>query len=380
MPPVEIRPEIQQMDAYSPGLSIAEVRQKSGLAQIVKMASNENPLGTSPLVREAICRHAAFAFRYPQGGNQRLAGALAALHGVAPERVAVGNGSDEIIDLLVRLVVEPGKHGIICFDPCFSLYPIQAGINGVEIRRCPLNITQNNFVFDFDALLRLVDDKIRLVFITTPDNPSGYCPPRDAVKDLAGRLAKIAPRALLVVDEAYIDFADDEAAHSLLAAHDLPENAVFLRTFSKSYGLAGLRLGYGILPADLADYYWRIRLPFSVNILAEEAGLAALADTVFREATLAATREGRRILSKGLSGLNCKVWPSSANFLLFQPPANVISATDCFEAMLERGIIIRPLKSYKLPAHLRVSVGDASENAAFLSAMREILKQNGLAL
>jgi len=175
------------------------------------------------------------------------------------------------------------------------------------------------------------------------------------------------------VDEAYIDFADDEAELSLLASGALPENAVFLRTFSKSYGLAGIRLGYGVLPQPLAEYYWRARLPFSVNILAEEAGLAALSDTAFRTATLTAVRKGRRVLLQGLTALHCKVWPSSANFLLFQPPENGISARACFEALMEKGIIIRPLKSYKLPEHMRVSVGNPQENAAFLAAMRDIL-------
>ena len=178
------------------------------------------------------------------------------------------------------------------------------------------------------------------------------------------------------MDEAYIDFADDETASSLLASRVLPENAAFLRTFSKSYGLAGLRLGYGVLPRSIAEYYWRARLPFSVNILAEEAGLAALADTAFRRTTLATVREGRQNLARGLRDLRCEVWPSSANFLLFRlPPASGIPAGACFEALLEKGIIIRPLKSYNLPEHLRVSVGNPQENAAFLTAMRDVLNK-----
>ncbi|MDR2744366.1 MAG: histidinol-phosphate transaminase [Desulfovibrio sp.] len=376
MPQISVRPEIRRLDAYSPGLSIAEIRQKYGLSQVIKMASNENPLGVSPLAREAMRRYAPFAFRYPQNGNPRLVKALSELHNVNPGRIAVGNGSDELIDLLIRLLVEPDRHAIVCFDPCFSLYPIQAGINGARIRRCPLDTGRNDFSFNFDALLGLANGDTRLVFITTPDNPSGYCPPREAVENLSERLAEIAPRCLLVVDEAYIDFADDEAAFSLLASRILPENAVFLRTFSKSYGLAGLRLGYGVLPQAVAEYYWRARLPFSVNILAEEAGLAALADTAFRRATLATVREGRQNLARGLRDLRCEVWPSSANFLLFRPPATSgISAGACFEALLEKGIIIRPLTSYNLPEHLRVSVGNPPENSAFLTAMRDILNR-----
>ncbi|MDR1660564.1 MAG: histidinol-phosphate transaminase [Desulfovibrio sp.] len=373
MSQLSARPEIRRLDAYSPGLSIAEIRQKYGLSQVIKMASNENPLGASPLALEAIRRYAPFAFRYPQSGNPRLAGALADLHSVSPGRIAVGNGSDEIIDLLIRLFVEPGRHAIVCFEPCFSIYPIQARISGVRIRRCPLNTGQNDFSFNFDALLKLADAETRLVFITTPDNPSGYCPPREAVENLSERLAKIAPRCLLIVDEAYVDFADDEAASSLLASGVLPENVVFLRTFSKSYGLAGLRLGYGVLPQAATEYYWRARLPFSVNILAEEAGLAALADTAFRGATLKTVREGRKTIARGLKDLRCEVWPSSANFLLFQLPPTALPVRACFEALLEKGVIIRPLNSYNLPEHLRVSVGNPRENAAFLAAMRDIL-------
>lgn len=370
MSEISVRPHIRELDAYVPGLSIAEIQQKYGLSQVIKMASNENPLGASPLAQEAVRRHAPFLFRYPQGGNPRLVQALAGLHGVDPCRVAVGNGSDEIIDLLIRILAEPGKHSLACFEPCFSIYPIQGRISGVEVRRCPL---EKDFSFNFDALLDLVDQSTRLVFVTTPDNPSGYCPPREAVADLARRLAGLAQDCLLVVDEAYMDFAEDEASASLLASDMLPDNTAVLRTFSKSWGLAGLRLGYGVLPPALAEYFWRARLPFSVNILAEEAALAALSDTAFRRATLDAVRQGRATLRDGLTKLGCAVWPSAANFLLFQLPPGAGTARDCFEALLRRGIIIRPLNSYHLPEHLRVSVGDAKENATFLAAMRDIL-------
>ena len=367
---ISVRQEILALKAYGPGLSIAEIQQKYGLAQVIKMASNENPLGMPPLAIQAVQRHADMGFRYPQGGNPRLVEALARRHCLEPARVVVGNGSDEIIDLLIRIMAEPGIHNLVCFDPCFSIYPIQGRIGGVEVRRQPLN---DDFSFDFDALLSHVDDNTRLVFVTTPDNPSGYCPPREAVAQLARRLAETAPRCLLVVDEAYMDFAENEQESSLLASGILPENTAFLRTFSKSFGLAGLRVGYGILPPGLADFWWRARLPFSVNILAEEAALAALADTAFLDATMHTVRRGRNVLTVGLTALGCMVWPSAANFVLFRLPENTLGAQDCFEALLRRGIIIRPLKSYNLPEHLRVSVGNKDENRAFLAAMDAIL-------
>ncbi|MDR2851387.1 MAG: histidinol-phosphate transaminase [Desulfovibrio sp.] len=359
-----VREEFLALKPYVPGYSIDEIQQKYGLAQVIKMASNENALGVSPLVREAVIRHAASVFRYPQDGSPRLVAALAALHAVPPERVVTGNGSNEIIDLMLRMLVVPGRNSIVCCAPCFSIYTIQGQIAGAEIRRVPLS---EDFSFNFDGMLASVDDDTRLVFVTTPDNPSGYCPPRAAVRAFADRLAAKAPDCLLVVDEAYMDFADNEQEASLLAARDLPDNAAFLRTFSKSWGMAGLRLGYCVLPPELASLFCRARMPFSVNLLAEEAGLAALSDSAFREVILQTTREGRVSLARGLVCMGCAVWPSAANFLLFKPQ---VPAGACFEFLLKKGIIIRPLDSYGLPEHLRVSIGNPQENVAFLAAMR----------
>ncbi len=376
MSEISVRQEIMALKAYVPGLSIAEIQEKYNLPQVIKMASNENPLGMPPLAREAVERHASGAFRYPQGGNPRLAKALANRHGVDEHRVVVGNGSDEIIDLLIRILAIPGAHNIVCFNPCFSIYPIQSRICGVEIRRQPL---EEDFSFNFAALLDLVDSNTRIVFVTTPDNPSGFCPPRDAVENLAHQLAQKAPDCLLVVDEAYVDFAEDEKAASLLASGIMPENTAFMRTFSKSFGLAGMRVGYGILPDHLADFVWRARLPFSVNILAEEAALAALADQAFYDATQGAVRTGRKELFVGLTALGCKVWPSQANFLMFGMPEGAPDAAACFEDLLAQGIIIRPLKSYGLPHLLRVSIGNQQENLAFLAAMAKVTARHAAA-
>lgn len=372
-------PRIRELAAYEPGLSIDEIRQKYGLERIVKLASNENPLGTSPLVQEAIRRSADLAFRYPRGGNPELVKAIAQRHGVPAKSVVVGNGSDEIIDLLIRILAEAGQREdgegrdeIVCFEPCFSIYPIQARIAGISLRRCPL---KSDLTQDLVSLGKLAGPDTRLVFVTTPDNPTGYCPPVEELAALARHLAEAAPKALLVLDEAYMDFATDETRHSLLATGRLPENVAVLRTFSKSFGLAGLRLGYAILPEQVADCWWRSRLPFSVNILAEQAGLAALADRTFREQTMAVTREGRAFLSSGLARLGCNVWPSSANFLMFSLPESAGTARQCFEALLASGVIIRPLGSYGLPGHLRVSIGTAEENQIFLNGLSEWLKK-----
>lgn len=365
---------IRNLSPYVPGLGIEEIRRRYGLDNVIKLASNENPLGTSPLAREAISEAAASAFRYPAGGNPRLAAAIARKHGVRPENMVVGNGSDEIIDLLIRLFASGPEAEVLCFEPCFSIYPIQATINGSKLLRVPLN---EDFSFDFDGLLRKINANTALVFLTTPDNPSGYCPKKEEVAAFVEAAGKKAPAALIVIDEAYADFADDEKAVSLLASGELPENCAFIRTFSKSYGLAGMRVGYGVLPAHLADYFWRARLPFSVNLPAEEAALAALADEAFREASMRTVKEGRHWLSEALAALGCKVWPSSANFLMFQLPKNTLSAAACHEELLKAGIIIRKLGSYNLPEHLRVSVGTERENRAFIDALTRILRQGG---
>ena len=366
--PNDVRPEIYDFTPYSPGLSIDEIRERYGLPQVVKLASNENPLGASPLAIKAIQKAAGFAFRYPQSGEPRLSAAIAKLHNIPVEQVVPGNGSDEILDLLIRIKADPRKHNVVTCNPCFSIYSQQARLAGVELRQVPL---KEDFSFDFNGLYDAVDENTALVFLTTPDNPSGYCAPRQAVLDFA---AKLPPFALLVVDEAYMDFVDDEAATSVLFLEKRPANIAVIRTLSKSFGLAGMRVGYGILSPELTSYLRRVRMPFSVNILGEEAALAALADTAFRAEVLHVVREGRAWLTAELGKLGCHVHPSQSNFLMFSLPPNMgYSARNVFEALLTRGVIIRPLQSYNLPEHLRVNVGTPAENRLFITALAGLL-------
>lgn len=364
--PDDVRPEVAAFESYEPGLSIEDIRQRYGLARVIKMASNENPMGVSPVVQGVLQDNIEFAYRYPQAGNPRLVAALAAHYSVDPARIFVGNGSDEVIDLLFRVRAVPGVHNAVAFRPCFGLYPTQARLAGVDLRRAHLH---EDFSFDFDSLLERVDSNTTLVFVTSPDNPSGRVA---SARDLA-RVAHSLPSAcLLVVDEAYIDFAGEE--YSLLSRLDEFPNVALLRTFSKVYGLAGLRIGYGILPPRLADYLWRVRLPFSLNLLAEEAAIAALADTTFREITTRIVNEGRAVLMEGLTGLGCTVIPSHSNFLMFAPPAGGPDARTLHQALLKRGVIIRSLGGYHLPEWLRVSVGMEEENRLFLAECADILR------
>ncbi len=367
-PSTSVRKEIEALTAYVPGLSIEEIRQRYGCERIVKMASNENALGASPLVQERLRRHADLVFRYPQGGNPRLVAAIAQKHNVDSSRIIVGNGSDEIIDLLMRVRAVPHEDNIVCFKPCFGMYSVQAHICGLELRQTPLN---DDFSMPFETMLSLIDENTKLVFITSPDNPSGFCP--DAAELLA--FAKALPQTcLLIIDEAYMDFTD-EATYSLLAQGHHLDNIVFLRTFSKSYGLAGIRLGYAVMPEALAQYLWRARMPFSVNILAEEAGLAAMEDTDFYAKSIEVAKLGREQLTEGLDALGCKVWPSHTNFLMFAPPKGK-EAGKIFEALLHKGFIIRALKSYSLPHLCRITVGTSQENKDFLQALAEVIRED----
>ena len=365
---------VRDFASYVPGRSIAEIQQNYGIDRVIKMASNENPLGASPLVQQVIRDNAASVFRYPQAGNPRLVKALGNLHQVSPSRIVTTNGSDEIIDLLFRVCAVPGVHNAVAFKPCFGIYTTQAKFAGVELRQTPLN---SDFSFDFEGLMSLVDKNTALVIVTSPDNPSGRIAKKE---DLTALASKLPPHCLLVVDEAYMDFAREEdggeAAFSLFSELDNHPNIAILRTFSKSRGLAGLRLGYAVLPEELAEHIWRVRLPFSVNLLAEEAGLAALADTEFHAKTLKTVAAGRRQLEEGMRRAGWNVVPSHANFIMASHP-EIADAAAVNEQLLRRGFIVRPLKSYGFPGSLRISVGTEEENTLFLAALQDIMTHLG---
>lgn len=367
MVPIPVRPEVKEFKAYVPGLSIDEIKEKYALSTVIKMASNENPLGVSPVVQQRIEHNSSLSFRYAQAGTPVLCQALAAYLQVPPATLVAGNGSDEIIDLLLRVVARPGVDNVVAFKPSFSMYELQSRLCGVEFRQAPLN---EDFSLPLDGLLSLVNEQTALVFVTNPDNPSGYACAAQELVDLAH---KLPARTLLVVDEAYIEFTHPVERYSMLPHfHSLP-NLVLLRTFSKIYGLAGLRLGYGIMPQWLADLLLRVKLPFSVNVLAEQAGLAALEDEVFLAETLRVVGEGRELLTQELLGLGCQVYPSQTNFIMFKPP---IQASLLFESLLCQGIIIRPLASYGLPDMLRVTIGNMAENKEFIYKTKEILREH----
>lgn len=366
--PWEVRPEVASFASYEAGISIEEIAQKYGLSKVVKLASNENPFGISPKVQAVLQDKIGESFRYPAAKNPRLVQAIAQYYGkkyshIKPEQIFIGNGSDELIDLLFRVRIDPAVQNAVAFKPCFGLYETQAQFHGCALRQAPL---RDDFSFDVDALLELVDENTALVLITNPDNPSGRLMPKE---DMI-RLAKSLPSAcLLVIDEAYIEFA--EADLSLLS--DLPKypNVAIMRTFSKVYGLAGLRIGYAILPEELAEYLWRVRLPFSLNYLAQEAAITALFDDDFRKKTIEHVEKSRTLIMQTLKDFGCEVIPSASNFIMFKPPKDAILV---HQKLLEKGYIIRSLKAYGLAKYLRVNVGLDDENTGFLHTLQSILE------
>ena len=358
-----VRPEVLDFDPYTPGLTIEQIRERYGLTSVIKLASNENPLGASPVVKKVVARNADKIFRYPQNHTPRLVDEIAIHLDVPKESVLVGNGSDEIIDMLLRMKARPGDN-VLCYKHSFSMYRMCAKLAGVEYREVERG---ENFELPLDKLAHAANERTAMVIVTSPDNPTGQAATVEDLSVLAGVLPK---DCLLVVDEAYIDFVWPPESYTPIQAYDRFENLVVLRTFSKAYGLAGLRVGFGIMPTQLAGYLKNARIPFTVNLLAEEAAIAALNDETFYNETLAVVMRGRDYFLAELPKLGCEVWPSQANFVMFQPPA---PAQQVFKALLKRGIIVRPLASFGLPKCIRVNVGTDAENKQFIATLGEIL-------
>ncbi len=359
-----VRPEIMSFDPYKPGLTIEDIQTEYGLDTVIKLASNENPLGVSPIVKQTIDRNRDRVFRYPQNNSPRLVAEISKQIGVKEESILVGNGSDEIIDMLFRMRGVPGKSNVVCYENSFAMYEMCAKLAGIsyrEVKRGP------DHALPLDMMAETADENTVMVIVTSPDNPTGLTATLDDLTVLAGVLPE---DCLLVVDEAYVDFTWPPESYTPVQAFDKFENLVVLRTFSKAYGLAGLRVGYGLLPPSLMKHLMNARIPFSVNLLAEDAAVAALQDDAFYNETLSVVMRGREYFTNELTKLGCKVWPSQANFVMFKPTKH---AGEVFLDLLERGIIVRHLRSFGFSDYIRVNVGTDAENKAFIQAIGEVL-------
>jgi histidinol-phosphate aminotransferase len=340
------------------------VEREYGVSGVAKLASNENALGPSPKALAAAREACARVHLYPDGSAFFLRNALAAKLGVTPAEVFVGNGSNELIELLVRTFVLDGEE-VLASAQSFIAYKLAAQAHGRRLVEAPM---RERFFYDLDALRKLMSRRTKVVFLANPDNPTGtWFPERDLVSFLDA-----TPRETLVVlDEAYVEFVDAPGFQDALALRRKYPNLVVLRTFSKIHGLAGLRLGYGLARPDVVDYVDRVRAPFNVNLVAQAAGVAALGDDEHVERTRALVRKERPFLEEGLRGLGATVAPSQGNFLLADFPGR--PGKELFEALLREGVVVRPMGGYGFPTAQRITVGLRAENEKCLAALRRVL-------
>ncbi|MFQ5894111.1 MAG: histidinol-phosphate transaminase [Nitrospinota bacterium] len=348
---------IAALKPYQPGKPIEEVERELGIAGAVKLASNENPLGPSLKALEAARRVLVEVHRYPDGSAYYLRGALAARLHVAPEQVVVGNGSNDLLVLLAQALLTPSDEAVVG-EPAFVVYRLAVQAMGVRVVAVPLR----DFTHDLEAMTQAVTERTKLLFIANPNNPTGTMVGAGAFEALLGELPD---HVVVVVDEAYVEYIEREDFPDGLAAVRAGRPVVVCRTFSKIYGLAGLRVGYAVAPEPLAAAINQVRQPFNVSRVAQAAALAALDDEAHVQASREANRAGLARLTAGLEALGVGYVPSVANFLLVE----VGDGRTASEALLRQGVVIRPMGGYGLDAYVRVTVGTAEENTRFLEAL-----------
>jgi histidinol-phosphate aminotransferase len=332
-----------------------------GITGAIKLASNENPRGPGSKVRAALARAGEQLSRYPDGSGFRLKRALSAKLGVAPDSLTLGNGSNDVLELIARVALTPGAEGIVS-EHAFVVYPLAIVSLGGKL----VTVPARDWGTDLEGMLRAVTDRTRIVYVANPNNPTGTWVKRAAIESF---LAKIPGHVVVVLDEAYFEYVTDRDypdGVTLLARHP---NLVVTRTFSKVHGLAALRVGYGVSSPALADLMNRVRQPFNVNAVALECAEAALGDDEFVRTSREINTTGLAQLEEGIARLQLSAIPSAGNFLtidLRRPAAPV------YQALLQRGVIVRPVANYGLPNHLRVTVGTPSENERFLRTLAEV--------
>jgi len=354
---------IRAIAPYQPGKPISELARELGLdeAGIIKLASNENPLGVSPLARRAIEASLADLARYPDGNGFELKQALSRRHGVATECIVLGNGSNDVLEMAARTFLVPGQEAVYS-QHAFAVYPlaVQAvGAAGIEV-------PAKDYGHDLAAMRRAVTARTRLAFIANPNNPTGTMA---RARELEDFIAALPREVLVVLDEAYNEYLPGDLKPDSIGWLKRYPNLVVTRTFSKVYGLAGLRVGYAYAAAGVADLMNRVRQPFNVNSVALAAATAALGDTDFVRRSHELNLKGMRQLTDGFKRLGLDYIPSYGNFVSFR----VRDAAGVFQKLLKAGVIVRPIASYGMPQHLRVTIGLESENTRFLDALAQAL-------
>jgi histidinol-phosphate aminotransferase len=361
---IRVPNHIATLKPYPPGKPLEELEREYGITDSIKLASNENPLGTSPLALEAIRSHLKNLRRYPDGSAYYLKQRLSQRLGVEESFIVLGNGSNEIIDLVIRTFVQ-SKEEVLISEPTFLVYPLMTqAVNARAVK-----VPQKNFAHDLKAMAEAVTENTRVVFLDNPNNPSGSVISR---KDFETFRSRIPQDVIIVLDEAYMEFADPEQTMTGLEYLNGSPPVISLRTFSKAYGLAGLRVGYGVMPPEVADYLNRVRQPFNVNSLAQVAALAALEDEEFLQETQKIVREGLAFLYVELDKLQLRTIATQANFFLIEVGYD---GRKVYEAMLRRGVIVRAMNSYGLDNYIRISVGRPEENKRFVESLKEVLAE-----
>jgi histidinol-phosphate aminotransferase len=357
-----VKPHILELEPYQPGVPPEQLERELGIEGAIKLASNESPIGPSPRAVAAVREAVASVHRYPDGASFALREKLAGRLGVSGGQLVFGAGADEILELLAKTLLGPGDEVVYAW-PSFAMYPIVARGMGATAVQVPLT---RDLVHDLDAMRRAVNERTRLVFVCNPNNPTGTSVGAEAFDAFAESL----PDSLvLAVDEAYVQYARRPDFPDALAWLKRP-GTIVMRTFSKIFGLAGLRIGYGVADAELSDYLNRARHPFNVNRLAEVAALAALDDEEHAERSRRVNAEGVDYLSRELRALDIEVWPTDANFVLARMGADLPGR------LMREGVIIRPLAGFGMPDHARISVGLPEENERLVKTLRR-LRESG---
>jgi histidinol-phosphate aminotransferase len=360
---LKISQSIRELVPYPPGKPKEELQRELGIEKSFKLASNESPLPPSPKAVAAITDALGELNRYPDGSCYYLKENLAELLGVAASNLILVNGSNELIQLLAAVLLAPGDE-VVMSEPTFLMYSIAVkGLAGVPVR-----VPQKENRHDLSGLLRAISDKTRAVFLDNPLNPTGQIIPGGELRSF---LAELPEDVVLLLDEAYGDFVEDEGFMSGLELFRGYPNLVVARTFSKAYGLAGLRVAYGVAGEEIIDYLNRVRQPFNVNSLAQKGALAAIQDQKYLEMTLTLISREKRRLYAEIENLGLEYIPSETNFFLIDLKRE---AEPVFESLLMKGVIVRSMKSYGLSEYIRITVGTEEENSSFITALAEVLE------
>lgn len=363
--PLPFNPALANLPVYQPGRPIEEVAREVGLpaADIIKLASNENPLGPSPAALAAMERALQSLHLYPDGNAFYLKRKLAEKLGVEPANVILGNGSNEIIEFVGHALMAPGTD-VVTSEYCFAVYPIVTRLFGANL----ITVPARDHGHDLPAMLRAITPNTRVVFAANPNNPTGTLAPS---ADIARLVTEVPSNVLLAMDEAYVEFLEEPCDLLPLVRGGKAPNLLLMRTFSKIYGLAGLRLGYGIGHPDLIAALEKVRQPFNINALVQAGALAALDDREHIQRTRRNNAEGLKLFEAAFRQRSLRFTPSSANFVL----VHVGDGQRVFNELQKLGVIVRPMAGYQLPEWIRISIGTPAENQRCLAALDKVLKR-----